>query len=438
MSAKALILIGGEKTGTRFRPLSLSTPKVFFPIAGKPLLTHLLESIQATSTPKISEVVLIGFFDTSIINAYIATVENSFTFSIKYYQEPPLMPMGTAGGLYYFRDEILKPASGETQPPEHFFLIYADIVCSFPLHEMYTFANEQRPGPAVDFVIMGVPHDDDLSSLKNDPQDNFGSIASIRGEVVHYVEKPETKISSVINGGVYYFKASILQDALPEAKKLREERNQANAFLQFHKPNDDESYSTGNSISWERDLVKMLADKSIPGYRVFCYQYTSYWRQLKTASLVLPANKLYLEKRPQESATSLENVVQPCYIHPSSFPIPPTAKIGPYVSIGANAAIGPGVRIVKAVIGSDVTIGQHTFIKNAVVDNQVAIGEWCRVEGSSNGEVQQAKEGEESDALPTATVLATDTKVLNEVRVYGGVVLPHKELKLDVLNEIIM
>ena len=41
---KAMILAAGE--GTRLRPLTLNTPKVMLPIAGKPLLAYILELLR--------------------------------------------------------------------------------------------------------------------------------------------------------------------------------------------------------------------------------------------------------------------------------------------------------------------------------------------------------------------------------------------------------
>lgn len=46
--------------------------------------------------------------------------------------------LGTAGGLYHFRDEIQKGN------PEHIFVLNADVACSFPLNEMMKFHNTHR------------------------------------------------------------------------------------------------------------------------------------------------------------------------------------------------------------------------------------------------------------------------------------------------------
>lgn len=44
--SKILILVGGPRTGTRLRPLSLDIPKPLYPIAGKSNLDHMLENVD--------------------------------------------------------------------------------------------------------------------------------------------------------------------------------------------------------------------------------------------------------------------------------------------------------------------------------------------------------------------------------------------------------
>ena len=45
MTLKVLILVGGETTGTRFRPLSMECPKLLFPLCGKPLVSHIIDNL---------------------------------------------------------------------------------------------------------------------------------------------------------------------------------------------------------------------------------------------------------------------------------------------------------------------------------------------------------------------------------------------------------
>src|SRR5437764_7990198 len=46
--------------------------------------------------------------------------------------------LGTAGGIYHFRDEI------QRDRPEHVFVLNADVACAFPLTEMMKFHNTHR------------------------------------------------------------------------------------------------------------------------------------------------------------------------------------------------------------------------------------------------------------------------------------------------------
>lgn len=46
--------------------------------------------------------------------------------------------MGTAGGIYHFRDEI------QRGDPKQIFVLNADVACSFPLEEMLEFHNTHK------------------------------------------------------------------------------------------------------------------------------------------------------------------------------------------------------------------------------------------------------------------------------------------------------
>jgi len=97
--------------------------------------------------PSVKEVLLIGFYEESVFREFLKSASEQFPhWSIKYY--PPLdvltrylreyQALGTAGGLYLFRDAILK---GD---PKTIIVMHADVCCSFPLEEMLTMHTEKE------------------------------------------------------------------------------------------------------------------------------------------------------------------------------------------------------------------------------------------------------------------------------------------------------
>lgn len=68
-TSKAVILVGGPSRGTRFRPLSLDTPKPLFPIAGFPMVWHHVQALSKVEG--LREILLIGFYEASVFEPFI-------------------------------------------------------------------------------------------------------------------------------------------------------------------------------------------------------------------------------------------------------------------------------------------------------------------------------------------------------------------------------
>lgn len=78
---KAVILVGGPRKGTRFRPLSLDLPKPLFPIAGKPMIYHHIEA--CAQVPGLTEVLLLGFYEESAFTSFVADASKEFNIKIR-------------------------------------------------------------------------------------------------------------------------------------------------------------------------------------------------------------------------------------------------------------------------------------------------------------------------------------------------------------------
>ncbi|EEQ27631.1 putative mannose-1-phosphate guanylyltransferase [Microsporum canis] len=424
-STKAVILVGGPSRGTRFRPLSLDMPKPLFEVAGHPILLHCLKAVA--KVPGIREVILVGYYDETVFRDFIKSASVEFPqFRIQYLRE--YQALGTAGGLYHFRDAILKGR------PERFFVLNADVCCSFPLGEMLKLFEEKD----AEAVILGTRVSDDAAT-------NFGCIVSDTHtkRVLHYVEKPESHISNLINCGVYLFATECIFPSIRSAIKRRTARPRLLSYpssenLESSYIAQDESSETPEILRLEQDILPDLADSN----RFFVHETKDFWRQIKTAGSAVPANALYLQKAFQSGSEELAapsaSIVPPVYIHPSAT-VDPTAKLGPNVSIGARAVVGPGVRIKESIVLEDAEIKHDACILYSIIGWSSRVGAWARVEGTptpvGSHSTTIIKNGVK---VQNITILGKECGVGDEVRVQNCVCLPFKELKRDVANEVIM
>lgn len=430
-TTKAVVLVGGPSRGTRFRPLSLEQPKPLFEIAGHPIIEHCFNAI--TKIPSIKEVFIVGYYEESVFRDFIKdTMKQHSGLQVRYLRE--YTALGTAGGLYHFRDAILKNS------PDRFFVLNADVCCSFPLSEMLKIFEEKN----ADAVILG-------TRVSNEAASNFGCIVSDPStkQVLHYVEKPESHVSNLINCGVYLFSTASIFPAIRSAMKRRADRPRLLSYpssdaldqqdIALNPAEDDDDDEKKNEvIRLEQDILSDLADTS----KFYVLETKDFWRQIKTAGSAVPANALYLMKafqsQSEELAKPSATILPPVYIHPTA-QVDPSAKLGPNVSIGPRAKIGAGVRIKEAIVLEDSEIKHDACVLYSIIGWNSKVGAWARVEGTPTPVKEHntsiIKNGVKVQSI---TILGKECGVADEVRVQNCVCLPFKELKRDVSNEVIM
>ncbi|XP_029415889.1 mannose-1-phosphate guanyltransferase alpha isoform X2 [Nannospalax galili] len=392
---KAVILIGGPQKGTRFRPLSFEVPKPLFPVAGVPMIQHHIEA--CAQVPGMQEILLIGFYQPDeALTQFLEAAQQEFNLPVRYLQE--FAPLGTGGGLYHFRDQILAGA------PEAFFVLNADVCSDFPLSAMLdTHRRHRHP-----FLLLG-------TTANRTQSLNYGCIVENpqTHEVLHYVEKPSTFISDIINCGIYLFS--------PEAlKPLRDvfQRNQQDGQLE----ESPGSWPGAGTIRLEQDVFSALAGQG----QIYVHLTDGIWSQIKSAGLFL---------------LLLGNV----YIHPTA-KVAPSAVLGPNVSIGKGVTVGEGVRLRESIVLHGATLQEHTCVLHSIVGWGSTVGRWARVEGTPNDpnpNDPRARMDSESlfkdgKLLPAITILGCRVRIPAEVLILNSIVLPHKELSRSFTNQIIL
>lgn len=392
-----------------------------FDVAGHPIIYHCLTAIS--KVPSVHEVYLIGYYDESVFRDFLKDASTAFPqLSIKYLRE--YQALGTAGGLYHFRDAILKGK------PERLFVLNSDVCCSFPLNEMLKLFTEKY----AEAVILGTRVQDDAAT-------NFGCIVSDAHtkRVLHYVEKPEGHISNLINCGVYLFSTDVIFPSIKGAMKRRSDRPRLNSYPSNENlessfvldPDEEDDERKSQIIRLEQDILSDMADSK----QFFVYETKDFWRQIKTAGSAVPANALYLQQAWQNESKELSdpsanaNIIPPVFIHPSAN-VDPTAKLGPNVSVGARATIGRGARVKESIVLEDAEIKHDACVMYSIVGWNSRVGAWARVEGSplpvTSHTTSIVKNGLKVQAV---TILGKECGVHDEVRVQNCVCLPYKELK---------
>lgn len=369
--------------------------------------------------PSIKEVILVGYYEESVFRDFIRESGKEFTqLRIQYLRE--YQALGTAGGLYHFRDAILKGR------PDRFFVLNADVCCSFPLLEMLNLFEEKN----AEAVILG-------TRVSNEAASNFGCVVSDpeTKKVLHYVEKPESHVSNLINCGVYLFATECIFPSIRDAIKRRTDRPRIVSYPSSENlessffPEREEDAGKSEVLRLEQDILSDLADSN----QFYVLETKDFWRQVKTAGSAVPANALYLQKsfqsQSKELATPSANIVPPVFIHPTA-EVNPTAKLGPNVSIGPRAVIGAGVRVRDSIVLEDTEIKHDACVLYSIIGWGSRVGAWARVEGSpvpvGTHTTDVLKDGVKVQCI---TILGKECGVNDEVRVQNCVCLPYKELK---------
>ncbi|KDP45422.1 hypothetical protein JCGZ_09671 [Jatropha curcas] len=398
----AVIMVGGPTKGTRFRPLSFNTPKPLFPLAGQPMVHHHISACKRI--PNLARIFLVGFYEEREFALYVSSVSNEFKVPVRYLKEEK--PHGSAGGLYFFRDMIMEDS------PSHIFLLNCDVCCSFPLPDILE--------AHIEYGGMGTML---VTKVSAESANQFGELVAdpTTKELLHYIEKPETFVSDLINCGVYVFSPDIF--TVIQANLLR-----GSSFEGLHSMT--RTTLPADFVRLDQDILSPLAGKK----QLYTYETIDFWEQIKTPGMSLKCSDLYLAQYRLTSphllatgdGTRRASIIGDVYIHPSA-KVHPTAKIGPNVSISANVRVGAGVRLRSCIILDDVELQENALVMNSIIGWKSSIGRWSRVQADGD---YNTKHG--------ITIIGEAVIVEDEVVITNCIVLPNKILNCSLQDETIL
>ncbi len=238
---------------------------------------------------------------------------------LQYYEEE--VPMGTAGSVKLARKDL----------DGTFFVLSGDGLTDCDLTAALRFHQEKKSLATLVLKRVNVPLP-------------YGVVLTDRaGRITQFIEKPTWSrvFSDLVNTGIYILEPEIL-DFIPD----------------------------GGMPDFGKDIFPDLLARGLPLYG---YEMDGYWCDVGDQRAYLQAQRDMLEGK--------VDVPRRAEADPSAR-IDPTAIIEGRCYIGRDAVIGPGARIIHAVIGGNCVVGRGAVVENACLWDGAAVQEKARVSGS--------------------------------------------------------
>jgi bifunctional UDP-N-acetylglucosamine pyrophosphorylase/glucosamine-1-phosphate N-acetyltransferase len=329
---KAVVLAAGE--GSRIWPLAERRPKHLLPVGGKPILSHLIESLAKNS---VKEVLVVVGFQNEQIRSTLGD-GSGFGLSIQYLHQKDWT--GTASALSLAYEAVGK---------ERFLAVYGDL---FLTPTAIRAVIEKAQGSARVMGVVQVPNPSEFGVVKLDAD-----------RIVKIVEKPDHRLTEGwINTGIYVLDEDVFAGIEKTDASKRKE------------------YELTSSLQRLIDEGKELNAATIA---------RGDWMDIGRPWDLIEANERALDTLDHRVNGTVEPgcvLNGPIWLEKSA-----SIKAGSYIQgpvyIGKNSRIGPNARIRPSTsIGNNVVLGTSSEVKNSIVMNNSKIPHLSYVGDSVIGE----------------------------------------------------
>jgi len=319
---KALVLIGGF--GTRLRPVTYAVPKQLIPLAGKPMLYHVLDLLPAD----VEEVVLATGYKSDLIDAYVRA--HPLRWPVR--TVPETEPLLTGGGM--------KNASPGMSDP--FYLLNSDVIARADLAAV---AGRQRERQGLGVMTL-------VEVADTRP---YGVAAlGAADRIERFVEKPDPSEapSHWINAGLAVWRRAVLERIPP-----------------------------GRPVSFEKEILPGLLSEGVYGFKL-----TDYWDDAGTPDRLLRSQRLLFDdgRAPPTPVPPGTRARGPVAFLPGA--TTRGATVGPYVTIGAGASVASDAQVEDSVVMDGATIGPGAFVANSILGPGSRVAAGRRLMGQVVGE----------------------------------------------------
>lgn len=311
--------------GKRMRPHTLTVPKPLVPIAGKPIVQRLVEDIAKVCGEQIDEIAfIIGNFGKEVESKLVDIAKSVGAKGTIHYQQEAL---GTAHAIYCAKDALkgnVVVAFADT-------LFKADFKLDTSKEGIIWVQKVEDPKP-------------------------FGVVTlNDQGNIVGFVEKPETFVSDLAIIGIYYFK---------DGEYLKKEIE----YLLDNNIKDKGEFQITNAL----DNMQKKGTKFIPGK-------VTDWLDCGNKDSTVDTNNRYLEYIKGQDLVSKSAKITNSVIIPPVY-IGDNAEINNSV-VGPHVSIGNGTKVNDSIVKKSI-VQEKATIKNANLTNSM-LGNNATFEGRS-------------------------------------------------------
>src|SRR5207237_3264198 len=363
---KAVVMAGGE--GSRLRPLTSNMPKPLVPVAGRPIMEHILLHLRRHQLRDV--VATVQYLGASIRNYFGDGSDQgvALTYSVED------SPLGTAGSVMLARQFLTEP----------FVVISGDALTDIDLAAAARFHRERKSLATI--VLKPVPN----------PLEYGVVVVDEGGAVQRFIEKPSwgEVISDLANTGIYILDPSVF-----------------------------EFFRAGEVSDWSGDVFPKLLKE---GERVFGWVASGYWEDVGSHSAYSKANFDCLEGKVKVQIPA-KRIGEGIWIHEEA-EVAESARIDGPALICAGAKVRAGAWINgPCVVGGFTTIDTGAKVSNSIMWDHSYIGENSRLRGAVVCRSVSVKNGclvEEGSVIGSDVVLGTSATVNANVRIW-----PNKEIE---------
>ena len=275
---KAIIPVAGA--GRRLQPLTAAQPKALLQVADRPVLGHILASIEAAG---VTDIILVVGENSAAIEEYVRSEFPRIRLTLVLQEEP----LGLGHAVWLTREA----AAGD-----ELLIVYGDTIVDADL------------APALNTGADGA-----IGVHEVDDPRRFGVVVEEAGRITRLVEKPDEPVSHLAIVGVNCIRDSAaLFDSLDcivrENLRTRGEIQLTDAFQRM--------------LDAGKHLVTFPIDE---------------WHDCGTPEALLETNRRLLENLTHEPQGEGCEFVPPVYIAPTA--LVKDSKIGPHVAIAAGAQV---------------------------------------------------------------------------------------------------